>query len=181
MVKLLGDAGGVAQPGQAGHASTAASTTPSLTLRSRVSTLPRRISTAMSGRSRRSCNIRRMLEVPTRAPAGSAANPWPVRLTRASRAHPPGDGHHAQADRQPGRHVLEAVHRQVDPPLGQRPLDLLDPQPLAAEVSQQAGRAAIALGHDNLLLDHQPGVLLAQPVGACGRPASAPGRCPACR
>ena len=81
----LGDARREAEPIEPAQASTPASTTPSATLRSRVSTLPRRISTRRSARAARTWQTRRKLEVPMRLPAGSAPSAAPARLTIASR------------------------------------------------------------------------------------------------
>ena len=65
-------------------ASTAASTSPVRTMRTRVPTLPRIGTIRRSGRARSRALARRGLEVPTRAPGGRAASPEPSRLTRAS-------------------------------------------------------------------------------------------------
>ena len=66
-------------------ASTAASTSPAITLSTRVGTLPRSGTKTRSPRSAASWQIRRRLEVPTRAPAGRSANEIPPRETSASR------------------------------------------------------------------------------------------------
>src|SRR5438132_10959405 len=65
-------------------ARTTASSSPRAIRSSRVGTLPRRGSKERSERSARSCAVRRRLEVPTRAPAGSAARGWPPRAHSAS-------------------------------------------------------------------------------------------------
>ena len=66
-------------------ATTTASSSPSLTLRNRVSTLPRMASTSKPRPRARSCAVRRGEPVPTRDPLGSSASVTPSRLTRASR------------------------------------------------------------------------------------------------
>jgi hypothetical protein len=72
------------------------------------------------------------------------------------------DGHQHQPIGQRRRHVLEAVHGQVHPALGQRPLDLLHPDGLAAVIDQRPDLLSIAFGDDDRELDHQAGVALAQ-------------------
>ncbi len=66
-------------------ATTIASTSPSRSLRSRVSTLPRSGRISRSGRAARSWARRRTLLVPTRAPARRDASRSPPRETRASK------------------------------------------------------------------------------------------------
>ena len=98
-------------------ASSVASTSPAASLRSRVPTLPRRLTTRRSGRRASSWAWRRSEALPTSAP----------RRQRVEPARPPRDQHVArvlarqhrgqhQAVRQPGRQVLDRVHREVDPP-----------------------------------------------------------------
>ena len=53
------------------------------TLRTRVGTLPRSGTTSRSGRRKRTCAMRRRLDVPTRAPGASSSRDFP--LTSASR------------------------------------------------------------------------------------------------
>src|SRR5450759_4330479 len=67
-------------------ASTTASRSPSVTRRSRVSTLPRRSTTSRSGRTASSWATRRGEPVPTRAPLGSPTRGRPSRVHSASRA-----------------------------------------------------------------------------------------------
>src|SRR5665809_65163 len=81
--------GRINSPGAA--ARIAASTSPSATLRSRVSRFPRNSTTSRSGRASVRSTFRRMLDVPTRAPVGSDPSrsspptPWPPTTTsRAS-------------------------------------------------------------------------------------------------
>ena len=66
-------------------ANTTASTWPSASLRSRVSTLPRMSQTSRSGLAPSTWALRRRLLVPTLAPAGSSANRIPDLDTSASR------------------------------------------------------------------------------------------------
>ena len=123
-----------------------ASTTPSATLRSRVSTLPRRISIDRSARAARTWQTRRRLDVPTRLPAGSAASAAAVAADdRVARIGARRHGDDRQAGRQLGGHVLHAVHGDVDLAGEQAFLDLLDPDALAAEIDHRPGLHAIAL------------------------------------
>src|SRR5581483_7653559 len=70
----------------------------------------------------------------------------------------PRDRDQRQAGRQLGGDVLEAVDRQIDLAGQQLLLDLLDPDPLAAEVDHRPGLLPVPLGDDDLLLDGQAGV-----------------------
>ena len=56
---------------------------------------------------------------------------------------------HFQAGGQPRRHVLAAVHRQVDGAGQQRVLDFLDEQALAADLRQRRVGEAVARGLDD--------------------------------
>ena len=110
-------------------------------LRSRVSTLPRNSTTARSGRRWRSCARRRRLEVPTTPPAGSAASER-GRARRRRRAGPrAAAGSDGEARGLQRRHVLHRVDGDVDPPAGQRLLDLAGEEALAAERPTAAGPA----------------------------------------
>ena len=97
-------------------ASSVASATPSSSLRSRVSTLPRSGTTSRSGRSRRTSAWRRSDAVPTIAPLrqlGDAS--CALRLMKASRASSRGrNADSTQAVGQHGRHVLRGMHREID-------------------------------------------------------------------
>ncbi len=98
-------------------ASTTASSSPSTTLRTRVSTLPRTGTTSRSGRSARSCAARRGEPVPTEAPAGSVATVPPSRATSTSRASSRGG---TAARRRPsagavGRSLSEWTARSASP------------------------------------------------------------------
>ena len=96
-------------------ASTAASTTPSATLRRRVSTLPRRISIDRSARAARTWQTRRRLDVPTRLPARQRRQPAAVAADdRVARIGARRHGDDRQPGRQLGGHVLHAVHGEID-------------------------------------------------------------------
>ena len=124
-----------------------------------------------SGRRSRSWQTRRRLEVPTARPGRQPRQAAPLRLTSASRGSARGGMATSPARRQLRGHVFQAVHRQVDPAVGQRHLDLLHPDPLPP-TSTSGPSEAVALGHDDLLLDLQPGVGLAQGGGhVVGLPA----------
>ncbi len=139
-------------------ASRAASHSPSASLRSRVSTLPRSGTTSTSARSARSCERRRRLEVPTRAPAGSASIDRAP--TSASCASSPGwHGRDLEARGQLPGHVLRAVHREVDLSGEQRLLDLLHEPRLVVGPA-----AAVAARGDRDQLGLEPGMRCAQQV-----------------
>ena len=92
-----------------------ASTSPSCTLRSRVSTLPRIATTSRPSPSACSWAARRGEPVPTLEPTGSSPRVRPSRATTASRGSSRSGhrGHH-DADRIGCGQVLEGVHRDVD-------------------------------------------------------------------
>ena len=118
-------------------ASSVASAAPSSSLRSRVSTLPRRSTTFRSGRMRRA------------APAGAATTCRPSRRAAAGQvARLAADESVAgvlarqecrehKTGRQERRHVLRGMHREIDAAVDQRLLDLLGEQPLAAGLRQR--------------------------------------------
>ena len=56
-----------------------------------------------------------------------------------------------------GLQVLQAVHREVDPAIGQRLVDLLGEQALAADLGQAAVLHRVAGGADRMLLARTPG------------------------
>ena len=62
-----------------------------------------------------------------------------------------------QPVRQPGRHVLHRMHRDVDPPVLEGFLDLLGEQPLAADFGERALQHAVARGMDRLERDRALG------------------------
>ena len=135
-------------------ASSVASTSPSSSLRSRVSTLPRNGTTARSGRSRFTSACRRSDAVPTTAPAGSSRSELRLAADEDvarvfARQHRRDD----QAIRQRRRHVLGRMHREVDVAGRQRLLDFLGEQALAAELRQRAVADRVAGGPDRADLD----------------------------
>ena len=171
-------------------ASTMASASPSSSLRSRVSTLPRSGTTSRSGRSSPSRPPRRADEVPTRAPAGSSAREpnGPQQASRASSR-----GGIAPITRPSGivaRQILRAVHRHVDLPGQQRPLDLAGEDAAAVadllepEVAPAvAGRVdldqlrAVQLRRDQPRLgERQPAAPRAHPDHRAGGAGSSPNR-----
>ena len=127
-------------------ASTAASTTPSATLRSRVSTLPRRISIDEIGARRAE-----LADAPQAGRADAAARrqrrqPGAVAADdRVARIGARRHGDDREAGRQLGGHILHAVHGDIDLAGEQAFLDLLDPDALAAEIDHRPGLHAIAL------------------------------------
>jgi hypothetical protein len=64
-----------------------------------------------------------------------------------------GAGEH-DAGRQRGFQILEAVHGQIDAPIGQGLVNLLGEQPLAADFGQPPVLHRIARGADDMLLEH---------------------------
>ena len=134
------------------------------TLRRRVCTLPRMSTSSRSGRRRRSCERRRRLELPTRAPGGElrrAARRGALRARHEHVAHvlALGERHQRQAVRHVGRHVLGRVHGQVGAAVQHGRLQLLGEQALVADLGQGRVQQAVALGVDDLDLHvRAPGV-----------------------
>ena len=109
------------------RASTMASYWPSSSLRRRVSTLPRMGTKCRSGRTARRNAARRALLVPTRAPAASSSSPRPsARHQHVERVVARRDGDQCQAACHDRRHVLQAVHGEVDLVAQQRRFELFD-------------------------------------------------------
>jgi hypothetical protein len=123
--------------------------------------LPRIMRMAMSGRSARICDCRRRAEVPMEQPGGRSA-----RLRGL-----PALEHAAQreARRQHAGKVLGGMHRDVDPTLRQRLLELLREQALAADRGERAVLDPVARGPDDHGLDgagrREPGPRAGQRLG----------------
>ena len=119
-------------------ASTAASNSPSATLRTRVSTFPRIERTSRSPRSARSWAARRRLLVPTREPGRELRERAGLPCDEAV-AHVLASGHRADHDVGGilGRQVLERVHGQVDLTVAKRALELRREEPLPADLGQR--------------------------------------------
>ena len=128
-------------------ASTIASYCPSSSLRSRVSTLPRRFSITSPRPSACNCAARRSELVPTFAPSPQLRQ----RLAdqRVARIFALRDRRQRQARRQLRRHILQAMHRQVDRPRQQRLFDFLGEQSLAADLRQRHVGDLVAGGLDD--------------------------------
>ena len=130
------------------EASTIASYWPSSSLRKRVSTLPRMSSISKSGRSARSCAARRSELVPTRAPAARSASRAPTRHRADLRA--PGIAASVKPAGKIGRHIFQAVDRQVDRAGEQRLLDFLGEQALGPDLRKRDVGDLVAGGVDDL-------------------------------
>ena len=149
------------------QASTTASSRPSSAWFSRVSTFPRSVTTSRSGRRYRSCARRRGELVPTRAGRQGVERP----VTRRDQGVGNVLAHRHRRQGQPGRplrgQVLQAVHRHVDRPVADRPLDLLGEQPRPAGGHGRQRRVAVAvpLRLDLDQLDVQARMQAPQPVG----------------
>ncbi len=104
-------------------ASTIASSSPSASLRSRVSTLPCSSLTSRSGRAASSCARRRRLAVPTLAPSGTSSSEDPTPIQASARILP----RRHRGQHQPLGQLRRQVLGRVDPDLRlaieQRPLD----------------------------------------------------------
>ena len=87
--------------------------------------------------------------------------------------------------RQPRRQVLDRMHRQIDPPVQQRLVDLLGEQALAADLGQRPVEDPVAGGLDDDHLDRRPARPAPAGSAAAARrsPRSAPGPagCRGCR
>ena len=125
-------------------ASSVASAAPSATLRSRVPTLPRIGTMSISGRRARHLRLAAERSGPdprTLRQVGKAIAARPVaRDQHVARVLPLGNRRDLQPIRQPGRHVLHRVHREIDAPVQQRLLDLLGEEPLAADLGERVGQ-----------------------------------------
>ena len=139
-------------------ASTTASRPRSPRLRNRVSMLPRSGSIESVGSSASSCARRRTEAVPMRIPGRIASAPH-----SASRGSSRG---RVGADREPvgvGRgHVLGRVDGDVDPPLEQRLLELLDEDAAGSDLAEGPRAIAVARSGDRHERDLDPGP--AQPL-----------------
>ena len=161
-----------------------AAATPSSSLRSRVSTLPRNSTTPRSGRRCSTWARRRRLEVPTTRPAaGPRARPRPARRRRRATSS---RGRQQVMARPVGlqrRHVLHRVHGDVDRAGGQRLLDLAGEEPLAAELAPAAGPAPGRRWCGSARSRRPPPAARAPPsAGRAPRaPAPAPAGCRGCR
>ena len=161
-------------------ASSVASATPLLELARRVSTLPRKDTTARSGRRCRTCAWRRSDDVPTTAPFGrSASAARPCRLMKASRTSSRG----RNAGRPPGpsgsmvgMSFMECTARSIVAG-EQRLLDLLGEQALAADLGERPVLDAVAGGLDDARSRNRRGRARAPPPAA--RAPRAPGPAPA--
>ena len=103
-----------------------------------------------SGRSRFTIACRRSEAVPTTAPCGSSRKVLAVRLMKTSRGSSrcsTRDDH--EPVRQHGRHVLRRMHREVDRAGGERLLDLLGEQALAADLGERPVLDRVAGGADD--------------------------------
>ena len=167
-------------------ASTAASNSPSLTLRIRVSTFPRieRISRSRSERRelRRAAQAARPDDgARRRAPRASAA-PGATRQSRtSSRARDRADD---DARRILGREILERVHGEVDLAVAERPLELGGEEALAADLGQRlaARLRPVAGGRDHASSrTRDPGHAAAQQRDDERRSAHVRAPKPACR
>ena len=75
------------------------------------------------------------------------------------------EGQHRETLREIHRHVLHRVHRDVGEVVGERDLELLDEQPLAAHLREGPVEDAVALGGHARDLDLEPGVALLEARG----------------
>ena len=119
-------------------------------------------------------------------PFGSAASPAPSRDTSTSRGSSRGSTQAIVEPRREARlHVLQRMHRQVDPPVEQRLLDLLGEQALAADLGEQAVLHPVAGGADGDELDRsrlgELGMWPRSAGRAPGWPGTAPSGCRGCR
>ena len=134
-------------------ARTTASSPRSPRLRRRVSMFPRSGSIESVGSSASSWARRRTEAVPIRIPGRSAVG-TAERVARVV-------AREVGADGQPGRvgrgHVLRRVHGDVDPPVEQRLLELLDEDAAVADLAERAAAVAVAGGRDRDERDLAPG------------------------
>ena len=115
-----------------------------------------------------------------RARRAGRASPRAARVTRTSRGSSRGGKRgQAEAGRQLGGKILEAVHGDVDAPVEQRLLDLAHEEALAAEVGQARRGAAVPLrapwGRS------RPSAPAPAAPRRSRRPGPGPARCRACR
>jgi len=85
-----------------------------------------------------------------------------MRDQHVARILPPWHGRDAEPGCKGGRKILHRVHGEVDRSRKQRFFDLLDEQPLAADLGERAALDAVAAGADVHELDGQAGRLCAQ-------------------
>ena len=133
-------------------ASTTASSPRSPRLRSRVSMFPRSGSIESDGSSASSCARRRTDAVPTRMPGRSSEAPQSASRGSSRSRYAPTD----QPVRVRGGHVLRRVHGDVDPPVEQRLLDLLDEDPARADLAERLRPVAVAGRRDRHERDLHP-------------------------
>ena len=62
------------------------------------------------------------------------------------------------------RHVFHGVHGNIGPPLRKGILELLDEQPLAADLGQRRGELLVPLGRHAQDLDVEPWLELGEPI-----------------
>ena len=128
--------------------------------------------------ARLSWQTRRKLEVPTRAPLGSDATSCAGIAGRpaARRAGPRARGR-APSTRPTGhlgRQILHRVHRDLGAPVEQRLLDLLDEEPLAADLGERAVEDLVAARLQHQQLDGELRVVAPSADRAPSWPATAP-------
>ena len=102
--------------------------------------------------------------MPTRAPPGSSREvEVAVGHERVARILARGDRRQREALRHVHRHVLERMHGEIGAALGHRDLELLDEQPLAADVGERPVEHPVALRRHAEQLDLAAGIERREP------------------
>ena len=132
-----------------------ASKSPAARRASRVSTLPRSATTSRSGRRRSASKRRRADEVPSRAPFARASSESPpvAREQRVARVGALGHRRDTESRGEQRRQVFHRMHREIDPALDERLLQLLDEEALTADLGERRRGHAVAAGADGNDLD----------------------------